>query len=144
MLCLFSYGVKTYALTVCLFFFFKQKTAYEMRISDWSSDVCASDLMRNALALLHRRSPELEVEGEMHADAALDEAVREKIFPNSKLKGAANLLVMPTLDAANIAFHLVKVLGQGLSVGPILLGVGSEERRVGKGCVSTGRTRWSP
>src|SRR3546814_9317892 len=88
-----------------VFFCFKQKTAYEMRISDWSSDVCSSDLsaqkMRNALALLHRRSPELEVEGEMHADAALDEAVREKILPNSKLKGAANLLVMPTLDAAN-------------------------------------------
>src|SRR3546814_19010234 len=107
--------------------------------------------MRNALALLHRRSPELEVEGEMHADAALDEAVREKIFPNSKLKGAANLLVMPTLDAANIAFNLVTVLGQGLSVGPIMLGVAapahilsSEARRVVKECVSTCRSRRSP
>jgi malate dehydrogenase (oxaloacetate-decarboxylating)(NADP+) len=79
--------------------------------------------MRKALALLHRRAPDLEVEGEMHADAALNEAIRETVFPNSKLKGTANLLVMPTLDAANIAFNLVKSLGEGLSVGPILLGV---------------------
>jgi malate dehydrogenase (oxaloacetate-decarboxylating)(NADP+) len=78
--------------------------------------------MREALALLHKRCPELEVEGEMHADAALNESIRENIFPNSKLKGTANLLVMPTLDAANIAFNLVKALGEGLSVGPILLG----------------------
>src|SRR3546814_493717 len=99
------------------------KVALLSHSSFGSSNSPSAQKMRNALALLHRRSPELEVEGEMHADAALDEAVREKIFPNSKLKGAANLLVMPTLDAANIAFNLVKVLGQGLSVGPILLGV---------------------
>ncbi len=59
----------------------------------------------------------------MHADAALSESIRERVFPNSKLKGAANLLVMPTLDAANIAFNLVKSLGEGLSVGPILIGM---------------------
>jgi malate dehydrogenase (oxaloacetate-decarboxylating)(NADP+) len=58
----------------------------------------------------------------MHADAALAEEIRERIFPSSKLKGRANLLVMPTLDAANIAFNAIKVLGEGLSVGPILLG----------------------
>src|SRR3546814_16194608 len=69
---------------------------------------------------------DLEVEGEMHADAALNEAIRENIFPNSKLKGTANLLVMPTLHAANISFNLVKVLGEGLSVGPILLGVAAQ------------------
>ncbi|WP_193368076.1 NADP-dependent malic enzyme [Pelagibius marinus] len=79
--------------------------------------------MREALAILHRRAPDLEVEGEMHADAALNETIRENIFPNSKLKGTANLLVMPTLDAANISFNLVKALGEGLSVGPILLGM---------------------
>ncbi|MEO3431477.1 NADP-dependent malic enzyme [Pelagibius sp. CAU 1746] len=79
--------------------------------------------MREALAMLHKRAPDLEVEGEMHADAALNETIRENIFPNSKLKGSANLLVMPTLDAANISFNLVKALGEGLSVGPILLGV---------------------
>jgi malate dehydrogenase (oxaloacetate-decarboxylating)(NADP+) len=79
--------------------------------------------MREALAILHQRCPELEVEGEMHADAALSEEIRAKIFPNSKLTGTANLLIMPTLDAANIAFNLVKALGEGLSVGPILLGM---------------------
>ncbi|WP_340119956.1 NADP-dependent malic enzyme [Pelagibius sp. 7325] len=79
--------------------------------------------MRDALAMLHERCPDLEVEGEMHADAALNESIRENIFPNSKLKGTANLLVMPTLDAANISFNLVKALGEGLSVGPILIGV---------------------
>jgi len=79
--------------------------------------------MRAALAMLHQRCPDLEVEGEMHADAALNETIRENIFPNSKLKGAANLLVMPTLDSANISFNLVKSLGEGLSVGPILIGV---------------------
>ncbi len=78
--------------------------------------------MRDALTMLHERCPDLEVEGEMHADAALNETIRENIFPNSKLKGSANLLVMPTLDAANIAFNLVKALGEGLSVGPILVG----------------------
>jgi malate dehydrogenase (oxaloacetate-decarboxylating)(NADP+) len=63
------------------------------------------------------------VEGEMHGDAALDEQIRMRIFPNSKLKGEANLLIMPTLDAANIAFNLLKVVsGEGITVGPILLG----------------------
>jgi malate dehydrogenase (oxaloacetate-decarboxylating)(NADP+) len=79
--------------------------------------------MRETLALLRERAPELEVEGEMHADSALCEDIRARIFPNSRLKGAANLLVMPTLDAANIAFNLVKVLGEGVAVGPILMGV---------------------
>ena len=77
---------------------------------------------RDALALLHAMAPNLEAEGEMHADAALNETTRQRIFPNSKLTGAANLLVMPNLDAANIAFNLVKALGEGLSVGPILVG----------------------
>jgi len=78
--------------------------------------------MREAVRLLHQRCPELEVDGEMHADAALSEDIRARIFPNSRLKGAANLLVMPTLDAANIAFNLLKVLGDALPVGPLLLG----------------------
>jgi malate dehydrogenase (oxaloacetate-decarboxylating)(NADP+) len=83
----------------------------------------AARKMRKALRLLMKESPELEVEGEMQADVALDEALRSRIFPNSRLKGAANLLVMPTLEAANIAFNLVRTLGHGLPVGPILLGV---------------------
>ena len=78
--------------------------------------------MREALKLIHRRHPELEAEGEMHADAALSEEIRARIFPNSRLSGPANLLVMPTLDAANIAFNLLKIAGEGLPVGPLLLG----------------------
>jgi malate dehydrogenase (oxaloacetate-decarboxylating)(NADP+) len=79
--------------------------------------------MRQTLALLNQRAPALEVEGEMHGDAALDEQIRLAAFPNSRLKGQANLLVMPTLDAANIAFNLLKVAaGDNLTVGPVLLG----------------------
>ncbi len=88
-----------------------------------SSDTPSSNKMRQALRLLHERNPELEVEGEMHADAALDEAIRNRLFPNSRLKGSANLLIFPNLDAANIAYNLAKTLGNGLSVGPILIGL---------------------
>jgi malate dehydrogenase (oxaloacetate-decarboxylating)(NADP+) len=79
--------------------------------------------MRAALALIEKVAPELEIEGEMHGDAALSGAVRRQAFPLSRLKGDANLLIMPTLDAANIAFNLLKTAaGDGITVGPILLG----------------------
>jgi malate dehydrogenase (oxaloacetate-decarboxylating)(NADP+) len=78
--------------------------------------------MAEAVALLRARQPDLEVEGEMHADMALNEALRERAFPNSKLSGTANLLVMPNLDSANIAFNLMKSLSRGFSVGPMLVG----------------------
>ena len=65
---------------------------------------------------------DFEVEREMHADAAIDEEVRNRIFPEAKLTGAANLLIMPSLDAANIAFNFAKASGEGLHIGPILLG----------------------
>ncbi len=79
--------------------------------------------MREVLRLLNEREPGLEVEGEMHGDAALDEEIRLRVFPNSRLKGQANLLIMPTLDAANISFNLLKsAAGDNLTVGPILLG----------------------
>jgi malate dehydrogenase (oxaloacetate-decarboxylating)(NADP+) len=79
--------------------------------------------MREVLSMLNQRAPELEVEGEMHGDAALDEEIRLGAFPNSRLRGQANLLVMPTLDAANISFNLLKVAaGDNLTIGPILLG----------------------
>ena len=79
--------------------------------------------MRHALEILRQRAPELEVDGEMHGDAALSEDIRQQVFPPSRLKGQANLLVMPTLDAANIAFNLLKTAaGDGLTVGPMLLG----------------------
>jgi malate dehydrogenase (oxaloacetate-decarboxylating)(NADP+) len=79
--------------------------------------------MRRALKILMQQHPELEVEGEMQADVALDETLRNRIVPNSRLKGAANLLVMPTLEAANIALNLSHKLAGGLPVGPILLGI---------------------
>jgi malate dehydrogenase (oxaloacetate-decarboxylating)(NADP+) len=79
--------------------------------------------MRDALALLRARAPDLEVDGEMHADAALDATIRRRAVPNSPLTGTANLLIMPTLDAANIAFNLLKAAAEGLPVGPMLLGM---------------------
>jgi malate dehydrogenase (oxaloacetate-decarboxylating)(NADP+) len=86
-------------------------------------DTPTAIMMREALSLIAARAPDLEAEGEMHGDAAISEEIRKNIFPNSKLKGEANLLVMPTLDAANISFNLLKVLGEGQSVGPMLMGV---------------------
>ncbi|HEY4999095.1 MAG TPA: phosphate acyltransferase, partial [Usitatibacter sp.] len=88
-----------------------------------TSDAPSAVKMQKALELIRRKMPELDVEGEMHGDAALSEEVRMKAFPNSRLKGDANLLIMPTLDAANISFNLLKVVGgAGITVGPILLG----------------------
>ena len=79
--------------------------------------------MREALAILHETQPELEVDGEMHADAALSESIRNRLYPHSKLKGTANLLVMPNADAANISVSLLKMLGGGVTIGPILMGM---------------------
>ncbi|HXU66990.1 MAG TPA: NADP-dependent malic enzyme [Casimicrobiaceae bacterium] len=88
-----------------------------------SGHPCAQK-MRDALALIRQRAPDLEIDGEMHGDAALSENVRTAAFPNSRLTGDANLLIMPTLDAANISFNLLKVAsGAGVTLGPILLGV---------------------
>jgi len=88
-----------------------------------SSDAPSAVKMREALELIRKRMPELEVEGEMQADSALSEEIRNHNFPNSQLKGEANLLVMPGLDAANISFNLLKVVGgAGITIGPILLG----------------------
>ena len=87
-----------------------------------TADTESAIKMRKAVAVLKETAPELEVEGEMHADAAIDPAVRERIFPNSKLKGRANLSILPNLEAANNAFNLLKSIGDGLPVGPILVG----------------------
>lgn len=79
--------------------------------------------MREVYRLLTERAPELEVEGEMHGDAALDESIRHSAFPGSSFKGSANLLIMPNLDAANISFNLLKATsGNNVTIGPILLG----------------------
>ncbi len=79
--------------------------------------------MRAALAILQRRAPWLQVDGEMHGDTALDAALRGKLMPDSPLKGEANLLVLPNIDAANIAYNLLKnTIGGGIAIGPVLLG----------------------
>ncbi len=88
-----------------------------------SSDSASARKMRQALGLIHAAAPELEVDGEMQADTALSEALRSRTVPDSRLSGSANLLIMPTLDAANISYSLLKAAAEGLQVGPILLGV---------------------
>ena len=88
-----------------------------------SVDLPSARKMQQALAMLAERAPELEVEGEMHGDTALSEEIRRKVFPRSRLRGEANLLVMPTLDAANISFNLLKIASsENVTIGPILLG----------------------
>ena len=100
------------------------KVALVSHSSFGSSNDPQAKKMRAALALINAQEPELEVEGEMQGDAALSEEIRDVVFPNSRLKGDANLLIMPSLDAANISFNLLKVAaGSGLTLGPMLLGV---------------------
>jgi malate dehydrogenase (oxaloacetate-decarboxylating)(NADP+) len=92
--------------------------------SDFGShDDRSSRKMREALALVRARAPELEIDGEMQADTALSQATRDLVLPSSRLKGEANVLVMPNLDSANIAFQMAKVVADALPVGPILIGV---------------------
>ncbi|HTQ70751.1 MAG TPA: NADP-dependent malic enzyme [Acidocella sp.] len=79
--------------------------------------------MRHALGLIRTADPELEVDGEMHADAALAEQIRHHALPDSTLSGTANLLIFPNIDAANIGFNLVKATGDGVTVGPLLMGL---------------------
>ncbi|MDE1949975.1 MAG: NADP-dependent malic enzyme, partial [Burkholderiales bacterium] len=88
-----------------------------------SSNLASAQKMRDALALLRRRAPWLEVDGEMHGDCALNAATRQAIMPRSTLTGEANLLVLPGIDAANIAYNLLKTAaGGGIAIGPVLLG----------------------
>ena len=99
------------------------KVALLSHSSFGASDTPTARKMRAALALIGTLAPTLEVEGEMQGDAALSEEIRMRVFPNSRLRGDANLLIMPTLDTANIAFNLLKTAaGDGITVGPILLG----------------------
>jgi malate dehydrogenase (oxaloacetate-decarboxylating)(NADP+) len=88
-----------------------------------SHDNPSASRMRDALIEIRNRAPELEIDGEMHADDALSETIRKSSMPNSTLHGSANIMVMPNVDAANIAFNMLKILGEGISIGPILLGV---------------------
>jgi malate dehydrogenase (oxaloacetate-decarboxylating)(NADP+) len=88
-----------------------------------SSDSRSAQKMREALALIEDAAPDLEVDGEMQGDAALSRPILDSVFPGSRLRTEANLLIMPNVDAANIAFNILKVAGgEGITVGPILLG----------------------
>lgn len=88
-----------------------------------SVPTASSKRMAEARKLIAERAPELEVDGEMHGDAALSEVVRKAAFPGSKLTGEANLLIMPNVEAANITYNLLKMVsGEGVTVGPFLLG----------------------
>ena len=99
------------------------KTALLSHSSFGASNSPSARKMRQALGLIRARVPDLEVDGEMHADAALVEQIRGRAICDSTLTGTANLLVFPNLDAANIAFNLVKATGEGVTVGPMLLGL---------------------
>jgi malate dehydrogenase (oxaloacetate-decarboxylating)(NADP+) len=79
--------------------------------------------MRRVREILIERKPKLEVEGEMQADTAWSEELRERMFPHSVLRGRANLFVMPSMDAANITYNMVRVMTDGVAIGPILMGI---------------------
>jgi len=87
-----------------------------------NADTPSARKMRAAVVKLRDRVPDMEVEGEMHADSAVNPVLRQRVFPNARLSGAANLLVYPNLEAANGAFNLLKAAGDGLAVGPLLVG----------------------
>ncbi|MEY4481754.1 MAG: hypothetical protein RIQ84_916 [Pseudomonadota bacterium] len=88
-----------------------------------SSDAPSAQKMRDTLAILKEKAPQLQVDGEMHGDCALDAGLRQTIMPDSTLVGDANLLVLPNIDAANISYNLLKTAaGNGIAIGPILLG----------------------
>jgi malate dehydrogenase (oxaloacetate-decarboxylating)(NADP+) len=98
------------------------KAALLSHSSFGSADALSTRKMRAALALTLAADPDLEVEGEMQAELAIAPEMRQRMFPNSRLSGQANLLVLPTLDAANAAFGLLRHLGEGMAIGPILIG----------------------
>jgi malate dehydrogenase (oxaloacetate-decarboxylating)(NADP+) len=87
-----------------------------------SHESASARKMHEAVRIVRLAEPELEMEGEMHSDLALDERIRNGRFPDSLLDGRANLLIMPNQDAANISFNLLKVLGEGVAIGPLLIG----------------------
>ncbi|MDR1076065.1 MAG: NADP-dependent malic enzyme [Xanthomonadaceae bacterium] len=88
-----------------------------------SYDSASSRKMSQVRELLHARAPDLNMDGEMQGDTAWDEALRRRIMPNSTLSGRANLFVLPNLDAANIAYNLVRVFTDGVAIGPMLMGM---------------------
>ncbi|VVE88462.1 NADP-dependent malic enzyme [Pandoraea bronchicola] len=102
------------------------KVALLSRSNFGSGSAASGTKMRRVLEMVTAQAPELEIDGEMHGDCALDEALRSRILPHSRLKGAANLLVCPNVDSGNIAYNLLKTgAGSNVAVGPFLLGVGA-------------------
>ena len=100
------------------------KVALLSRSNFGSGSSASGTKMREVLKLVSEQNPDLEIDGEMHGDCALDEALRLRILPHSRLKGAANLLVCPNVDSGNIAYNLLKTgAGSNVAVGPFLLGV---------------------
>jgi malate dehydrogenase (oxaloacetate-decarboxylating)(NADP+) len=98
------------------------KVAFLSHSNFGSANTDTACKMREALDIFWSREPGVEAEGEMQADAALSNHIRDELFPHSRLTGDANLLIMPTLDAANISYNAIKVLGSAISIGPMLLG----------------------
>ncbi|MEI7256526.1 NADP-dependent oxaloacetate-decarboxylating malate dehydrogenase [Dickeya dadantii] len=100
------------------------KVALLSHSSFGTSDSPTAKKMRATLALVNQLAPELQIDGEMHGDAALVEAIRREQMPNSPLKGAANILIMPNMEAARISYNLLRVSSsEGVTVGPVLMGV---------------------
>ncbi|MBB5046434.1 malate dehydrogenase (oxaloacetate-decarboxylating)(NADP+) [Rhodopseudomonas rhenobacensis] len=100
----------------------KPRIAFVSHSDFGSYDTESSRKMRRATAILAENHPEIEADGEMHGDTALSEAARKFILPHSRLEGQANVLIMPNLDTANVAYQMIKVLADALPVGPILIG----------------------
>jgi len=105
-----------------LWFGVEPKVALLSHSNFGSHDTPSARKMQRVLERVRERMPDLEVEGEMHADLALSEELRRTRFPQSRLRDRANLLVMPNQDTANVAFNMLKVLGDGVAIGPILIG----------------------
>ena len=110
------------AAQVMLRFGIEPKVALLSHSDFGTHDNASARKMRHARQIIRRLAPDLEMDGEMRADTALADPIRERLLPDSELDGAANLLVMPSLDAANIAFNLARALGNGIAVGPMLIG----------------------
>ena len=100
----------------------KPKIAFVSHSDFGSFDTEFSRKMRRATALLRQNHPEIEADGEMQGDTALSEAARKLVLPHSHLEGEANILIMPNLDTANVAYQMIKSLADALPVGPILIG----------------------
>ncbi|MCB1532592.1 MAG: NADP-dependent malic enzyme [Alphaproteobacteria bacterium] len=101
----------------------KPKVALLSHSNFGDTDCESAQKMRDSFCDLRRRDPELEIDGEMSADLALSEKLRESVMPNSRLSGEANLFVMPNIESANISFNMMRILADGISIGPLLLGV---------------------